>query len=58
VPILRGRGFDDRDHDGAPPVVVLSEFNARRIFGTIDAVGHQLVVHGPPLLTPAATVID
>jgi hypothetical protein len=57
VPIL-GAWFRCRDHGGAPPVVVPSEFTARRIFGTIDAVGHQLVVHGRPLLTPAATVID
>ena len=46
VPILRGRGFDDRDQADGPPVVVLSEFTARRIFGTADAVGRQLRVNG------------
>jgi len=44
VPILRGRGFDDRDHAGGTPVVVLSEFTARRIFGTADVVGRRLRV--------------
>jgi putative ABC transport system permease protein len=56
VPIVRGRGFDDRDHAAAAPVVVISAFTARRIFGTIDAVGRQLVLWGRPG-TPAATVI-
>jgi ABC-type antimicrobial peptide transport system permease subunit len=46
VPILHGRGFDDRDHAAAAPVVVLSEFTARRIFGTSDAVGRPVVVEG------------
>ena len=34
VSILRGRGFDERDQFGAERVVVLSEFTARKIFGT------------------------
>jgi hypothetical protein len=55
VPILHGRGFDDRDHAAAAPVVVLSEFTARRIFGTSDAVGRLLVVEGHVRVT--ATVI-
>jgi putative ABC transport system permease protein len=55
VPILRGRGFDDRDHAAAAPVVVLSEFTARRIFGTSDAVGRPVVVQGHFRVT--ATVI-
>lgn len=56
VPIVRGRGFDDRDHAAAAPVVVISAFTARRIFGTIDVVGRQLVLRGRPR-TPTATVI-
>jgi putative ABC transport system permease protein len=55
VPILRGRGFDDRDDAAAAPVVVLSEFTARRIFGTSDAVGRPVVVQGHFRVT--ATVI-
>jgi len=57
VPILRGRGFDDRDHAGAALVVVLSEFTAQQIFGTIDAVGRPLVVRGRSPQAPTATVI-
>ena len=55
MPILRGRGFDERDHAAAAPVVVLSEFTARRIFGTSDAVGRPVVVEGHGRVT--ATVI-
>jgi predicted permease len=54
VPIVSGRGFDDRD-EGAP-VVVLSAFTARMAFGTVDAVGRQLLVRRPPSET-LATVI-
>jgi putative ABC transport system permease protein len=56
VPIVRGRGFDDRDHAAAAPVVVISAFTARRIFGTIDVVGRPLVLRGRPG-APIATVI-
>lgn len=42
VPILRGRGFDDRDTAGGRRVVVLSEQTARRLFGTIEAVGREI----------------
>ena len=42
VPVLRGRGFDDRDGAGTRPVVVLGEQTARRLFGTIEAVGREI----------------
>jgi putative ABC transport system permease protein len=44
VPILRGRGFDSRDHAGSPPVVILSELTAREMLGTRDAVGRQVLI--------------
>ena len=44
VRILRGRGFDDRDHAGRAPVAVLSEFTARQMFGSGDAVGRPVIV--------------
>ncbi len=56
VPIVRGRGFDNRDHAGAEPVVVVSELTARRIFGSIEAVGRRLVLQGRPH-TPIVTVV-
>lgn len=48
VTILRGRGFDERDHFSAEPVVVLSEFTARKAFGTADVVGRQVIVRSQP----------
>ena len=57
VPILRGRGFDERDHASAGLVVVLSEFTARKILGTADVVGRQLIVRSQPSQAARATVI-
>lgn len=57
IPVLRGRAFDDRDHAAAPTVAVVSEFTARRMFGTIDAVGQSLALHRGPNQSSIATVI-
>ena len=56
VPILRGRGFDERDHGGAAPVVVISQYTARRLFGTADAVGRTLVLQHVQSRTTATVV--
>ncbi|HXG89504.1 MAG TPA: ABC transporter permease [Vicinamibacterales bacterium] len=48
VTMVRGRGFDDRDHAAAAPVVVLSDFTARRIFGASDPIGQKLVIQRRP----------
>ena len=42
IPIVRGRGFTDDDRAGAPPVVVINETLAARLFGDEDPIGHQL----------------
>ena len=57
VRILRGRGFDDRDHAAAAPVAVISEFTARHLFGTADAVGRELVIHRGVNVSSPATVV-
>jgi predicted permease len=57
VPILRGRGFDERDQAGGPLVVVISEFTARRLYGSGDAVGRELLLDGQADRGRAATVI-
>jgi putative ABC transport system permease protein len=57
VPILRGRGFNDRDQDGSSPVVVLSDFAARKVYGSSDVVGRQLILRGPGASEKMATVI-
>lgn len=57
VEILRGRGFDERDHAGATPVVVISEYTARMSFGANEAVGRELLVESAGSGRSAATVI-
>ncbi|HEX8719431.1 MAG TPA: ABC transporter permease [Pyrinomonadaceae bacterium] len=42
IPVRRGRAFDDRDGDGAPQVVIISEAMARRFFPGQDPVGQRL----------------
>lgn len=57
VAIVRGRGFADTDTMAAAPVVVVSELTAKRMFGTIDAVGRTLLVTRPTLGQTTATVV-
>jgi predicted permease len=42
VPVLRGRAFDERDHDGAEEVVVISASLAFRLWPNGDALGKAL----------------
>jgi putative ABC transport system permease protein len=44
IPVLRGRGFSDRDREGAPLVVVLSRSAARHYWPDDDPIGKRLVV--------------
>jgi len=44
LPLVRGRGFDDRDVPGAPEVVVLGEALALGEFGTVEVVGREVLV--------------
>jgi predicted permease len=44
VPITEGRAFDDRDDAGAPRVIILSQSAARKLFGTTDVVGRNVLV--------------
>jgi predicted permease len=49
IPLRRGRFFTDRDDLGSPPVVVIDDVLARRIFPGQDPVGRQisLIAVGP-----------
>lgn len=38
-PIIKGRFFNQNDYDNSSPVCVISESNARMLFGTTDVVG-------------------
>lgn len=42
IPVLRGRGFDERDAPDAPPVVVVNQTLARRVFPGEDPLGQRL----------------
>ncbi len=42
IPILQGREFLWSDRDGAPPVAIINENLARRLFGSSNPVGHTL----------------
>ncbi len=46
VPLLRGREFTSRDIEGAPPVVVINETAARRIWPDEDPVGKRFKFGG------------
>jgi hypothetical protein len=49
IPLRRGRFFTDRDNLASPPVVVIDDVLARRIFPGQDPVGRQIsiMVVGP-----------
>jgi putative ABC transport system permease protein len=45
---LRGRLFNDRDTQNAPPVVVIGQSLAARLWPGQDAVGRRLLTYGAP----------
>ena len=51
ITVLRGRGFEEHDREGAPPVAVVNETIARRVFGDADPVGRHIRTdsEGPPV---------
>jgi predicted permease len=59
IPILRGRGFSDRDGPAAPPVIVINQTMARRLFPGEDPVGRRIRTSTAtgPTAPPPATVI-
>ena len=42
IPLIRGRDFDDRDVEGAPPVAIVNETLARRFWPGESAIGKRL----------------
>jgi putative ABC transport system permease protein len=42
VPIIRGRGLDERDRAGSPPVVVINEAAAQRFWPGEDPIGKRV----------------
>lgn len=53
--ILRGRGFDDGDREGAAPVAVVGEGMARVVWGGDDAIGQCFRIGSDTV--PCATVV-
>jgi predicted permease len=46
IPLLRGRYFTDADNKTSAPVILLSEFSAKRYFPDRDALGATIGVYG------------
>lgn len=47
VPIVRGREFDGRDRENAPPVAIISSALARRFFPRQNPIGQTLLMPSP-----------
>jgi putative ABC transport system permease protein len=48
IPLVKGRAFTESDGPNSPPVVIINETMARRIFAGEDAVGRRLLLYGRP----------
>ena len=48
VPILAGRAFSEEDAPGSPPVLVLSQGMAERMFPGEDPLGRRIIFWGSP----------
>jgi putative ABC transport system permease protein len=42
LPLVRGRAFDAKDTAGSEKVMVINEYMARQLFGSVDIVGQRL----------------
>ena len=59
IPLRRGRLFDERDNDTAPPVVVINEALARTYWPKTDAVGKRLKLRpAQPWSTVVGVIAD
>jgi predicted permease len=48
VRIVQGRGFDDRDREGALPVAMINETMAARLWPSVNPIGRQLIQQVSP----------
>jgi putative ABC transport system permease protein len=46
IPLSRGREFDERDDQHAPPVIIVNETLARRFFAGTEALGQHIIIEG------------
>lgn len=56
IPIRRGRGFDPNDGPTAPPVAVINETMARKLFASEDPIGQHVRI-GPSPSGPWTTIV-
>jgi len=42
IPLIRGRDFTEHDKEGAPPVAIIDEQLARKVFGNQDPLGKRI----------------
>jgi predicted permease len=55
ISLVHGRGFNARDHAGAPLVAVVNESFARRYYGRTSPIGRHIYLGDGP--TPAAEIV-
>jgi predicted permease len=48
IAVTRGRAFTAQDVTGAPPVAIINQSAARRLWGDADPVGRQFRIGSPP----------
>lgn len=48
IPLLRGRTMDERDGEGAPPVIVVNEAFEKTFYGGESAIGRRVKPGGSP----------
>jgi predicted permease len=46
IPLSRGREFNERDNQHAPPVIIVNETLARRFFAGTEALGQRIIIEG------------
>ena len=57
LPILRGRGIEERDDAKSPPVVLVSQSFAQKFWPGQDAIGRRFRIVDPARETPWLTVV-
>jgi putative ABC transport system permease protein len=55
IPVLRGRAFTEADRRGAPPVAVINQAMAKKLWPGIDPIGHTLKMFNPT--SPWVTIV-
>lgn len=58
IPLSAGRDFDERDREGAPPVLIVNEKFAKQYFGTTDVIGKRVGTSDVPDRTIVGVVKD